>query len=187
MKWRPINFAPRALGERILLAWPNKVVSIGWWATNPRLEKLDTVTLAEHGWQPNHFTYHNELDDYELSIAANQPTHWMPLPLLPGEKPKPKKPEKPQEPSWVLVYGKAREEHAYRLRREEGLTLVAIGKRLGVTRTRARHMVWYLRVRLVREIRKRTGDVPRQYAYQPSAHPEYLPSTKPQHLPPLDE
>lgn len=82
--WQPIESAPKD-GTRILVLWPGNYVGIAWWKTNPRLIR-EPHAVVRNGWQASYFACSEELDDYEISMSENQPTHWMPLPSPPKEK-----------------------------------------------------------------------------------------------------
>ena len=72
-KWQPIETAPKD-GTRVLLTEEWGVV-IGRWCEEAQLG------LCEEGpgWQVF------ECDDCWYSVAAENPTHWMPLPAPPTE------------------------------------------------------------------------------------------------------
>lgn len=86
MDWQPIETAPKD-GTAILLYWPRysgettSHIAIGAFKTNYRIER---ASVAERGkMMPSYFSDSSELDDYDMAVPENAPSHWMPLPQPP--------------------------------------------------------------------------------------------------------
>lgn len=81
--WQPIVSAPRD-GREIPCCW---IGGRSWtslaWKYNTRIaaahQQGDSLEL-----KTRYFGDPNEMDDYDLAIAENQPTHWFDLPATPG-------------------------------------------------------------------------------------------------------
>jgi hypothetical protein len=87
--WQPIATAPKD-GTWVLVWGPSdtwSLVRLAWYAYNHRSGKA-------------YWKLDGECDDYEL--AADQPTHWMPLPPPPVPRETPQEPRQPEAPACEL-------------------------------------------------------------------------------------
>lgn len=84
--WQLIETAPRD-GREILCCWAGRA---GWatlvWKINRRISEAHRQEVFLDR-STSYFGDPNEMDDYDLAIAANQPTHWFDLPDVPAALP----------------------------------------------------------------------------------------------------
>ena len=90
--WQTIDTAPKDGSTIICAIAGQKDWSLRAWKDNPRL--LPTSGLSEANlawlaarWKPYYWGDPVEMDDYDLALPENQPTHWLPTPPIPEAEP----------------------------------------------------------------------------------------------------
>lgn len=80
-EWRPIHEAPQN-GSKQIVGWENGNWAICIWKTNDRI-----VSAQKNGQlvdcRTSYWGDPAEWDDYDLALAVNAPSFWLPVPPVP--------------------------------------------------------------------------------------------------------